>query len=55
MANGVPLPPGAAPSARHAFNQASKNCCMPAAGVAPLVSACCVCSFEESVLWEAEE
>ena len=52
---GMPLPPGGVPSERHAFIQASNNCCMPAAGDAPLVPACCVCSVEESVLGEAEE
>jgi hypothetical protein len=51
----APLPPGGVPSERHAFIHTSNNCCMPAAGVAPLVPACCVCSVEESVLGEAEE
>ncbi|MET3229377.1 UNVERIFIED_ORG: hypothetical protein ABIC54_001551 [Burkholderia sp. 1263] len=54
-AKGVPFAPGAAPSERHAFIHALNNCCMPAAGAAPLVPACCVFSFGESVLGEAEE
>lgn len=52
---GIALAPGGVPSERHAFNHASKNCCMPATGVAPLVPACWVCSLVESVLGEAVE
>jgi hypothetical protein len=51
----MPLPPGDVPSERHAFIHVSNNCCMPTGADAPLVPACCVRSFEESVLGEAEE